>query len=356
LHTAYPEVPIDLLDPPHSFAMPGAPALPLRRDARHLASPHYVSPSDFVARLPETTYCSTHHVLIDRDHQIIRESCNSGQLRHFQLRRFYDPPVRRLSGPTTLWKLRFFNYYHLLVEALPRLLALERTTLVSSPADVQLLCPGGLSETDRFFLGRLGLDRMPVRGVEEGPLYVVEEPVLSSLKTQLQSGYLPPWYVRTMQERLLPPRPSTRSRRLFISRERAWRRRIRNHAAVTAALRDYGFESIVMEDLHPREQIEALYDAEAVVAPHGAGLTNLLFGRALRVLELFPSEEIAPHYAYLAAALGHRYEYLLGPDSSLNPETFTVDVTALRRAVEHLLSAPFAPPRASEGARMATHG
>ena len=337
------EATVDRLGNAEAVAMPQAPFLPLRPDARHLSAAHYVPPVDFVARCAETTYCSTHHVLLDRDHQIIRESSNSGTLEHFQLRRLYDTPVRRISGPTTFWKLRFFNYYHLLVEALPRLLALERTGLVSSPADVQLLCPGGLSDTDRFFLARLGLDRMPVKTIEEGPLYTIADPILSSLKTQLQSGYLPPWYVRTLQERLLPPRPSTRSRRLFISRERAWRRRIDNHGTVTAALRDYGFEPIVLEELHPREQIEALYDAEAVVAPHGAGLTNLLFGRHLRVLELFPSPEIAPHYVYLAAALGHRYEYLLGTESTLNPKVFTVDVPALRRAVEHLLSVPAAP-------------
>jgi len=331
---------VDRLDRGEGVSLPQAPFLPLRPDARHLASAEYVPPPDFVARCVEATYCSTHHVLIDRDRQIIRESCNAGKLEYFQLRRFYDAPVRRISGPTTFWRMRFFNYYHLLVEALPRLLALERTTLVSSPADVQLLCPGGMSETDRFFLARLGLDRMPVVPVEEGPLYTVQTPVLSSLKTQLQSGYLPQWYVRRMQERLCPVRPSTRSRRLFVSRERAARRRVHNQAEVLATVRAYGFESIVLEELSPQEQIEALYDAEAVIAPHGAGLTNLLFGRDLRVLELFPSSEIAPHYVYLAASLGHRYAYLLGTESTLNPTAFTVDIPALDRAVEALLSGP----------------
>ena len=330
--------------------MPGAPFLPLRPDARHLSAAEYVPPPDFVARCAETTYCSTHHVLMDRDRHIIRESCNAGKLEYFQLRRFYDRPVRRISGPATFWKMRFFNYYHLLVEALPRLLALERTRLVSSPADVQLVCPGGLTATDRFFLDRLGLDRMPVTIVEEGPLYTVAEPILSSLKTQLQSGYLPAWYAHTMQERLCPARPSTRTRRLYISRERAWRRRVRNEAEVLTALRPYGFESIVLEDLSPANQIEALYDAEAVVAPHGAGLTNLLFGRNLRVLELFPSTEIAPHYVYLAASLGHRYEYLLGSESTLNPPSFTVDIPALTRAVETLLGVPDAPSTCPESA------
>lgn len=344
LNAAYPDVPIEIVDRPRSFALPGAPALPLRRDAQHLASRQYVPPLDFVACLPKTTYCSTHHVLLDEQRQIVRESCNAGKLEYFRLRDFYDAPARRISGPVTPWKLRFFNYYHLLIEALPRLLALERTTLLSSPGDVQLLCPGGLSATDRFFLAKLGLDRLPILEVEAGPLYTTEALVLSSLKTQLQSGFLPPWYAQTMQERLLPARPSKRAKRLFISRERAWRRGIANNAAVTAALRDYGFEPVVMEELTPQQQIEIVYDAEAVVAPHGAGLTNILFGRHLRVLELFPGTEIAPHYVFLAASLGHHYEYLLGTEQTLNPSAFTVDVEALREAVERLLTAPTTAP------------
>ena len=345
LSAAYPGIPVEILDAPHAFAVPGAPSLPLRPDAQHLASPLYVPPLDFVARLPETTYCSTHHVLLDEQRQIIRESCNAGKLEYFRIRQFYDAPTRRIAGPTTLWKLRFFNYYHLLVEALPRLLALERTPLHSSLDDVQLLCPGGLSQTDAFFLAKLGLDRLPVLEVEAGPLYSIETPVLSSLKTQLQSGFLPPWYVQTMRERLLPQRPTARNRRLFISRERAWRRGIENNAAVISALREYDFEPVVMEELPPQEQIEVLYDAEAVVAPHGAGLTNLLFGRDLRVLELFPGTDIAPHYMFLAASLGHHYDYLLGAEQTLNPDTFRVDLGALRGAVERLLSAPSVPDR-----------
>lgn len=340
LSAAYPGIPVDVLDARRRYPVPGTPALPLRPDAQHLGRPLYAPPPDFVAVLPETTYCSSHHVLLDADRQIVRESCNAGRLKYFRQRRFYDAPAGRITGPVTPFRLRFFNYYHLLVEALPRLLALERTSLLSALGEVQLLCPGGLSDTDRFFLAELGLDRLPVLEVEAGPLYPVQDLVLSSLKTQLQSGFLPPWYARTLRERLLPARPSTRSRRLYISRERAWRRRVQNHAAVRALLREYGFESVVMEELRPREQIELVYDAEAVVSPHGAGLTNMLFGRDLRVLEIFPSGEIAPHYYFLAASLGHRYWYQLGAAETLNPSTFPVDLDALRRGIERMLSAP----------------
>ena len=333
LRDAYPTAETDVLAPPCPVSLPNANSGRPRPEGPPDIVPGE-TPPDVVARLSEATYCSTYHVLLDRDHQIVRESCNASSLRHFRVRRFYDTPRTRIEGPTALWKLRFFNYYHLLIEALPRLLALERTSLLSALGDVQLLCPGGLSSTDAFFLSKLGLDRLPILEVEAGPLYRLESLVLSSLKTEGSTGYLPPWYARTLRERLLPERPSTRRHRLYISRQGAGTRRLANHAAVAKILRRHGFEPVRMEDLCLPEQIELMYDAEAVVAPHGAGLTNLLFGRDLRVLELFPCRKIEPHYLFLSASLGHRYESLPGPGSELNPSQFSVDLSLLDRKVE----------------------
>ena len=341
LRDAYPDAEVDVLGSSRPLSLGGGQAEYPRLAPLSGSTPP--GPPDFVARLTNGTYCSAYHVLIDPNRQIVRESCNAGALRHFRVRRFYNSPRSRISGPTTPWKLRFFNYYHLLIEALPRLLALERTSLLPSLGDVQLLCPGGLSETDAFFLAKLGLDRLPILEVEAGPLYRVDTLLLSSLKTEGSVGYLPPWYAETMQERLLPRRPSTRRHRLYISRQRAGCRRLANHTEVARALRRYGFEPVVMEELSYQQQIEVLYDAEAVVAPHGAGLTNLLFGRDLRVLELFPCEEIAPHYMYLSASLGHQYHALRGPGPGLNPLQFSVDLSRLDETVERMLTEPDVP-------------
>ena len=48
-----------------------------------------------------------------------------------------------------------------------------------------------------------------------------------------------------------------------------------------------GFHRVFLEEMTYAEQMEAFFNAEAVVAPHGAGLANILFGRrSLRVLEI----------------------------------------------------------------------
>jgi capsular polysaccharide biosynthesis protein len=76
-------------------------------------------------------------------------------------------------------------------------------------------------------------------------------------------------------------------------------------------LRPLGFQRVVLEECSPPEQIQLFQESEIVVAPHGAGLANLLFSTDATVLELHPSHNVAPHYYLLCKRLGHDYHYLL---------------------------------------------
>jgi capsular polysaccharide biosynthesis protein len=101
-------------------------------------------------------------------------------------------------------------------------------------------------------------------------------------------------------------------------------------------LSEKGFQSVVLEDLSPQEQIETLYDADVVVGTHGAGLSNILFSPAgLRVIEIFPTPYVVPHYFFLSKALGHDYTYQCG-DDLLNGRTYEVNVEELGRSLARL--------------------
>ena len=78
-------------------------------------------------------------------------------------------------------------------------------------------------------------------------------------------------------------------RRLLVSRDAATDPRIgvdaRDLVRTMCAAR--GFAVIRFEELDLRTQAQAVYNADCIVSPHGAGLINILFGRDdLRVLEL----------------------------------------------------------------------
>jgi capsular polysaccharide biosynthesis protein len=99
------------------------------------------------------------------------------------------------------------------------------------------------------------------------------------------------------------------SLRAFISREKANFRRIANQQEIEHQLRDLGFEFHILEHMKIKEQAELFAKSAIVAGPHGAGFTNLYFStRETKVLELFPQNDIRPHYWALSSALGLEYD------------------------------------------------
>ncbi len=101
--------------------------------------------------------------------------------------------------------------------------------------------------------------------------------------------------------------------RLYISRAGALRRRLVNEAEVMALLRPLGYEICDPAALSLREQIELFSSATHVVAPHGAGLANILFCRPGTVLlELMMDGYMNLCFRRLAALRGLRYGSVVG--------------------------------------------
>jgi capsular polysaccharide biosynthesis protein len=112
---------------------------------------------------------------------------------------------------------------------------------------------------------------------------------------------------------LIGERPTLSSKRLFISRSAAGGRRVVNEKEIAALLRDHGFETVRLEGISIREQAGLFSDAELIVAPHGAGLANLVFCEpGTAVVELFGDRYINDCYWGLSCQLGLRYFYLQG--------------------------------------------
>jgi capsular polysaccharide biosynthesis protein len=106
-----------------------------------------------------------------------------------------------------------------------------------------------------------------------------------------------------------------------------------------------GFESVLTERLSVHEQVEMFSQASVLVAPHGAGLANMVFARpGLTVLEIQPEGQDfsgAALYRFLAAACGHSYGCCVTPqDKAL---TLFPDPTRVVSAVERLIGSGATP-------------
>jgi capsular polysaccharide biosynthesis protein len=130
------------------------------------------------------------------------------------------------------------------------------------------------------------------------------------------------------------------SSKIFISRRKALRRRILNENEVIEALAPLGFVAYMLEEISFSEQVRLFSQASMVVAPHGSGLTNMIFSQNLAVIELFGSFVAGPSltlFANLSRGLGFRYGCLKGQspvqDSPKLHADIIVDVAELQNLI-----------------------
>ena len=114
------------------------------------------------------------------------------------------------------------------------------------------------------------------------------------------------------------------SKRLYISRSDAHGRRITNENTIVEYLLSIGFESVYPGKLSMEEQVSLFSQAECVVGPHGAAMSNLTFcQKGCSVIELFPDSYKIDLYKTIAGAVGAVYMSLGGENMSSMDDYWT---------------------------------
>ncbi|MEN9215099.1 MAG: glycosyltransferase family 61 protein, partial [Gloeomargarita sp. DG02_4_bins_56] len=157
------------------------------------------------------------------------------------------------------------------------------------------------------------------------------------------SYFKPRWVFEFLRSTYLPQAQSPDSPRtkLYISRSRANFRRVLNENEVLDYLLPLGYEPVWLEDLSFPEQVGLFQQAEEIIAPHGAGLANLIWCQAgAKVIEFFSPEYLPECYWVIAKQMGLHYGYLVGqknPDILSEKESrnhhIWVDLSELAQAV-----------------------
>jgi capsular polysaccharide biosynthesis protein len=249
------------------------------------------------------------------------------------------------------------NYYHWLIELLPKLLLLDR--LPSELADYPLLLSADVQVLPTFqqSLQLIATDRDIVY-LKPQTSYVVQQLAYinapCSLPFNLRDGAqlhsedcrLSSSLLTTLRQQALSRLPRdahspTASRRLFLAR--ACQRRNYNQEAVYAVLKAFGFVAICMEQMSFDEQVAAIHEAEIVVGPTGAAWTNLLFARPGMQALCWMAEEYGDFSAFstLAGFAGvalHYLRYSTGISSThaLYRHSYEIDPARIRQALEQL--------------------
>ena len=319
----------------------GGVAPPFAAEASHLDPRRYDTPHAVTAAIQGALYYSYLNVLLTPYRAVLRDTGNtyirdrrSAAADTFYWRNLYFAPIADIPGTSFVFRSPANNFYHTLADNLPRLYALHQPRY--RDIDIALLVSGAMLPFEEYFVTRLLPPNVRIRRVKRNQLHRLENAIFSSYLSRELSGYLPRKYVDFFLERTLPARPRRKRLRVYVTRRASSvRRQIVNEEEVRRIVERFGFQTYALEELALAAQIELFFDAEAVVAPHGAGLTNLLFADHIPVVELHPAPTVFPHYYFLSRAMGHEYRFVCARADAYHSD-FTVDVVALERVLHEL--------------------
>jgi capsular polysaccharide biosynthesis protein len=238
------------------------------------------------------------------------------------------------------------NFYHWLVDALPRLVLLQ----ASHPTS-RLVMPTPIAGFVRESAAALGFKEL--LPLEAGQTLVNADLLVPDHVTA--PGYQHPALLQQVRTQLLAglcgSEPLSRPhRRVYASRRSQRVRRLLNEEAIEAILGQYGYELIEFEKFSFVEQIKLMTETERFVSIHGAGLTNMLFlPPAARVGELLNMDKMVVKqnkdfenliYFRMASALQLPYYCLpcaaAGYEPLVNEAHIRVDVAAFEQLLRRM--------------------
>jgi capsular polysaccharide biosynthesis protein len=188
-----------------------------------------------------------------------------------------DRPSCHLAGRTFLCVVEgSVVFTHWLMDTLPRFQALNEYGIDCRQFD-NILFAATKSEFCKESLAVLGIDpRRVCSRLETGVLVSCDEFChVTSVRNQF---FADSWLYECLNRTFGPASgPSRSGKRIYISRSLARRRRLLNEETLYPILARNGFEIVHAERLGLRAMAALCSEASHVVAPHGAGLSNIVF-------------------------------------------------------------------------------
>lgn len=204
-----------------------------------------------------------------------------------------------------------YGYFHWLFDILPRLFILRK---VYGEEDIDLYYVENKKNFQREWLEIVDIPShkiLPAHNkchIQASKLIVPSLPGNTGNMTKASCSFL-----KNLAEKKVIKFTSGKKRRIYISRRDARYRNVRNENDVISILEKLGFEVFALSNLSVVDQINLFSNASVIVAPHGAGLSNLVFAEpSTKVLEFFAPEYVNVCYWTLCEQCNLTYYYLIG--------------------------------------------
>jgi capsular polysaccharide biosynthesis protein len=222
---------------------------------------------------------------------VVNESVYSMFKPHLFLLSFYKKIFLRktvkIKGDCIVGHNSYYqNYYHWLLEAMPRLFLLkdkapELTLILNSKA------PNFIKQYVSFF------EFKEIVYIEDDKIAYVDKIMFTTFTARGLAMHEP--IIRNMVKWLFEindiTQNSNQSKKIFITRKNVKHRRLINQDEVIAYLITKGFEIVTLEDLTIKEQMQLFADSKYVIGTQGAGMANMIYSTQGKLLITIIHEE-----------------------------------------------------------------
>ena len=224
------------------------------------------------------------------------------------------PTVEEIEGKVAVLSgLAGHVYYHWMFDILPRIELIRRSGIELEAIDwfvVNSTAKPFQQETLEF----LGIPQSKIIESDRLSHIQAEELIVPSFPGYLD--WVPPGTIKFLRQTFLTKISLDRANyqeRIYISRSRSKNRQIINEDAVVEILSKLGFQTVYLEELSVLDQVVLFANADIIVAPHGSGLTNLVFcSPNTTIIELFSPRYIRTDYWIISQQLQLQHYYAIG--------------------------------------------
>ena len=221
----------------------------------------------------------------------------------------------------------YHNFYHWMIEILPRLAILKKTK-----EDLSCLPIVMPKQHPKFVKDSLVISGFIHRilFIDDGVARFNKLHLLTKISQQnAPSPIAVEWLRKTF---IKYAEKTTNMRRIYVSRRDANSRYVTNESDVEKLLFNYGFETICMSCFSLENQINIFQEAEIIIGSHGAAFANLVFTPAKSVfIELFSPHHLNHCFYHISGIRKLKYGFLVGTP---NGRGFSINLYNLKNLLD----------------------
>lgn len=180
----------------------------------------------------------------------------------------------------------FQNYYHWLLEAVPRLFLLK-----DKAPQLKLILNANSPNFIKQYVSLFGFKEIVY--LQDDVMAKVDQITFTSFTSRGLAMYEP--VIRDMVKWLFQKNNiqenSNPTKNIFITRKSAKYRRLINEPEIIDYLSSKGFEIVTLENLSVKEQMQLFADAKNVIGTQGAGMANMIYSTHGKMLMTIIHEE-----------------------------------------------------------------